>query len=688
MKKYYIPFVFFIIASISCLAQKYLYFESYNIDSLLNILPDQVSEDRVNTLNKLGITLSYQNAILSKQYADEALQLAREINYEEGMADAMLNFGYIYQFDGNFPQALNNYFAALELYEKLGMKRSVGKVYHSIAYIHYLVRNYYKTVEYSYKALEVFREQTEEGITMGSARDTMMVYSGLGLINFLIGKCDESVKQTLQYLDVGKKNHFGETDMLLHTILAGERFNCSGEKDSAVIYLIKALNYPDVNPSIEALKIRAIISLGHLHYSEGVNDSAVVYYRRAYEKYNEKGFIYWAMTVSNWLGFVFYENNDLNNAEKYFLQSEKIFDELLAKRSWYRHDSLKRITTFGFELFFPMCPMQMSRMMWTAGMTMYNMLYKINEVKNKTGEAFKYHIAFSNAQDTVNKLQRNRETVELQTKYESERKDQQIINLSKENEYQDIQISQSRIILSGLLGLVILIIILAIVLIRQNKLREQQKNILLQQRLLRSQMNPHFIFNSLTSIQNFILKQDSIKASDYLSKFSDLVRNILENSTQEIVEFEKEIRTIENYLELQKVRFKDKFEYSVDIDKTIDPETSNIPPMLLQPFLENSIEHGFKNKKEKGYIRVRFTSKNNIMYVELEDNGIGREMAQEIMLKQNKDHMSLATEITRERIHILNKKLKKKIVLNIQDLKDEKNQPIGTRVVFEIPCLS
>ena len=110
--------------------------------------------------------------------------------------------------------------------------------------------------------------------------------------------------------------------------------------------------------------------------------------------------------------------------------------------------------------------------------------------------------------------------------------------------------------------------------------------------------------------------------------------------------------------------------------------------MLLQPFIENSIEHGFRNKKTKGNIRICFTYENYILLVELEDNGIGREKSKKILLEQNKDHKSLATIITRERIQVLNKKLKKKIVLTIEDLKDEKNKPIGTKVTFEIPCLS
>jgi sensor histidine kinase YesM len=123
----------------------------------------------------------------------------------------------------------------------------------------------------------------------------------------------------------------------------------------------------------------------------------------------------------------------------------------------------------------------------------------------------------------------------------------------------------------------------------------------------------------------------------------------------------------------------------IEVDESIESNTTNIPPMLAQPFIENSIEHGFKHKEGKGIIKVRIGSKNSILRIEVEDDGVGREKAIEIQLKQNKDHRSMATDITRERLKILNKKFKKKITLEIIDLKNEAGSGIGTKVVFEIP---
>jgi sensor histidine kinase YesM len=200
-------------------------------------------------------------------------------------------------------------------------------------------------------------------------------------------------------------------------------------------------------------------------------------------------------------------------------------------------------------------------------------------------------------------------------------------------------------------------------------------------------MNPHFIFNALSSIQGFIVDNDPINASLYLSRFSKLIRNILDNSAEEFVTLSKEIATIENYLALQKLRYEDKFDYSIDVDENIDPESVSVPPMLAQPFIENSVEHGIKHKATHGHIDIRFTLKDQVILFEVEDDGVGRSAAKEIEMHQQKDHRSMATAITLERLSVMNKKLRKKIHLNIADLLTDEGYPAGTKVNLEIPVI-
>nr|NQU93208.1 histidine kinase [Bacteroidota bacterium] len=474
---------------------------------------------------------------------------------------------------------------------------------------------------------------------------------------------DKVLEIYLKLLEIGKLNNFGNTETVLNTYMAGANYYLLGENDSARVYWERALAYPDENPSIEALKYRPIAQMADLYYADGKVDSAKLYKQIAIEWYSENGFLYWATDVSTSLATICFKNNEFVMAEKYFRQSEKLFKEMIDKNSWYRYDSLKYVVSYGTELYLPIPHNKMKEMMWGSGRKMYYGLYQINEANKRIEDALKYFIEYHNATDTLHKIQRSRETMELQTKYESERKDQQIETLSLENELKESRLEQNSYFLFGSVGLIIIILMFGYILIRQDKLKTNHKMILLQQKLFRSQMNPHFIFNSLTSIQGFITEKDPRTASRYLSKFAKLIRNILDSSVEEFIPLADEIATIENYLELQKVRYEGKFDYTIEVDEKIDKETISIPPMLAQPFIENSIEHGFKHKKSKGNMKIRVRLNNNLLRLEVEDDGVGREKAREILYKQNKDHKSLATAITHERIRVLNRKLKNKIQL-------------------------
>jgi LytS/YehU family sensor histidine kinase len=275
--------------------------------------------------------------------------------------------------------------------------------------------------------------------------------------------------------------------------------------------------------------------------------------------------------------------------------------------------------------------------------------------------------------------------MEMQVRYESEQKEKQIEFLSAENEMKAFKLRQSRILLFGLAGFAVLIVLLAVVLVRQFRLKERQNSLVLQQKLFRSQMNPHFIFNSLSGIHHFILHEQPSKAASYLSRFSKLIRSILHSSVEEYISLDDEKTTIENYLELQKIRFPDKFDFTVEMDEMLDAGNISIPCMITQPFVENAIEHGIKDNSGRGFVSVRFMRKNWMVRIEVEDNGIGRAKARELALKEEKVHQPLSTSIIRERIRALNKTLKKKITLDIFDLVNEKGKPSGTKVILETP---
>ncbi|MES2589300.1 MAG: histidine kinase [Bacteroidota bacterium] len=219
---------------------------------------------------------------------------------------------------------------------------------------------------------------------------------------------------------------------------------------------------------------------------------------------------------------------------------------------------------------------------------------------------------------------------------------------------------------------------------KQKKTIAEQKSNILKQKLLVSQMNPHFIFNSLNAIQNCIFKEDGLTAGTYLAQFADLMRMILDFSRKDTISLESEIKLLENYLQLQQFRFNNKFEYEVKIDSDLIASQVEIPPMLAQPFIENAIEHGIFHLKEKGLIQVKIFKRETNLRFEIEDNGIGLKKSDELKPKI-KSHESLATIITQERINALFLNTNSSFDIEIHDLCLENENQTGVRVIFEIP---
>ena len=202
----------------------------------------------------------------------------------------------------------------------------------------------------------------------------------------------------------------------------------------------------------------------------------------------------------------------------------------------------------------------------------------------------------------------------------------------------------------------------------------------LEQKSLRLQMNPHFIFNTLNSIQSFVIEKDTDNAIYYLSKFSQLMRTILQNSQQSFVPVKDELKIIKNYLELEKLRYNDIFDFQIDIDKEIDEDFIAIPPMIIQPYIENSIIHGLIHKDSKGFVNLKMKISEDYIYCTIEDNGIGREASSKLKEKLNIAHKSSGMIITQERLNILNRNEKSQVSVKIIDLTDDDGKCSGTRV--------
>ena len=225
-------------------------------------------------------------------------------------------------------------------------------------------------------------------------------------------------------------------------------------------------------------------------------------------------------------------------------------------------------------------------------------------------------------------------------------------------------------------------------LIHKNKIIEEVTNKIAEVEItaLRSQMNPHFIFNCLNSIKLYTLENDSEGASEYLTKFSRLIRLVLENSRSERVTLENELETLKLYIEMEAMRFKEKVNYKINIHEAIDTQFTEIPPLLIQPFVENAIWHGLMHKFKGGNVSIDVSLPfEDILEVQVTDDGVGREKANEYKSKTATKHKSFGMEVTNERINLINQLYKTNTRVQIIDLKNELNEAIGTKVIIQIP---
>ncbi len=268
---------------------------------------------------------------------------------------------------------------------------------------------------------------------------------------------------------------------------------------------------------------------------------------------------------------------------------------------------------------------------------------------------------------------------ELKTIYELQQREQKIAALAQENTIKDLQLGQQRIVLIAS-GVVFLLVVIAVVLfIRQYHAKAKERQLSLEQDVLRIQMNPHFIFNALASIQGFITRNKRKEAATYLAKFGELTRDILEASRLELIPIKKELEMIRNYISLENARFSKSLKLDVEL-KGIDPDDELlVPPMMIQPFLENAIKHGFK-ERESGNIVVGIEKNEQLLHLSVMDDGVGIQRDQPISDK------SLAIQITQDRLNHM-KKYTKNLQLSINNVVEDDGTVVGVRVTFDLPIV-
>jgi tetratricopeptide (TPR) repeat protein len=318
----------------------------------------------------------------------------------------------------------------------------------------------------------------------------------------------------------------------------------------------------------------------------------------------------------------------------------------------------------------------------------YLLLAQIYNSTNRIKDAFDFQKIYI---DNLNKNNFSREAVIISDLTESNLREEreQFINLQKasiekeKKAKEKLESQRTRNLLITVIIALTLILALVIMYLRTKQIRslQDQKEAEMSQALLRTQMNPHFVFNAMSVIQSYIFTHNPEKSSKFLVNFSKLMRLILENSPKEFISLELESEILEKYLNTQKLRFEERFEFEIDFDEDLIFQKAMVPPMITQPFVENAIEHGQLHTVENGKISVSASRNNDMLQIVIKDNGIGRKSSAKT--KKIKTHKSMAINMTRERIEILNRKYRSNGNLTIEDTDAKTGR--GTQVTILLP---
>ena len=308
--------------------------------------------------------------------------------------------------------------------------------------------------------------------------------------------------------------------------------------------------------------------------------------------------------------------------------------------------------------------------------------------KKDTTKAFNNYVLYKKYSDLYLKMSKTQGLAEAKIKYDADAHNKELQLLS-------LKLSNQKLLIYGFTGLFVLSLAIGVLIFSRSKIIAKRRISEMNRRIseitqanLRQQMNPHFIFNTLNSIQYYMYQHDKLATNNYLTKFASLMRKVLENSQHTSIPLRDELEALNLYLELEMIRFKDRFDYEITVDDEIDQLLYKVPTMLIQPYVENSISHGLMPCEGKGLVKIGLKLENEYIACTIEDNGIGREAAQENKRKREGNHNSLGTQIVTSRLDLVNALYGTSLKTIYTDLKNIKGESEGTRVEIQIPILT
>ncbi|MDY7396247.1 histidine kinase [Aureibaculum sp. 2210JD6-5] len=593
--------------------------------------------------------LKKSNPTKSIDQIREALLIADSNNNKQQLAASYDVLGDVYTNLKQYDLAANNYKVSIENVESTTVLLKLADAY--------LLNKEYKNSENTFKRVLEKREISDD--------QKILAYKGLGDVYLKSKKYNDAIAQYQTALKLAQKQKNTSQITDLNTKISSA-FEASGQIVQAENFLnLAKTNVRAQSPKEEAIQSQRTADF----YSRNNNIDKEVQQRK--------------QTLKN------LEEADVNEVVSEDIVLNKPKAKLELGNALIKQNNFKEAI--------PILEESASEAESTEDiLTQKNAVQRLSEVyatlgdDNKALNNYQKYVSlvdklYQQKEDEINAIvSLNKELSEKQNRITSLEKDRELTEskyklFETENELTAENDRRQKIIIYALLGGLLLLLFSLFWMIRSNKQRRLANN-LLALKSLRTQMNPHFIFNALNSVNSFIAQNDERTANRYLTDFSTLMRSVLNNSEEDFISLEKEIELLELYLKLEHSRFKDKFDYELTIDKNIDQGQFQIPPMLLQPYVENAVWHGLRYKKEKGFLKVSLDKVDDeTIKIEISDNGIGRSKSKALKTEHQKKQKSKGMQNIKQRIKILNQMYKDKVDVFIEDMYDDKT---GTKVVL------
>jgi tetratricopeptide (TPR) repeat protein len=684
---------------------------SLPIDSLKKALPLLHDSARVDCLNELS--RSDMEEMVS-MHPDSALLLTRRayseassIHYIKGLGDASVGYGVIARWAlWDFYKMEQHYREAISCYEKIGTDDGLGRAYLGLGDA-LILQDVPDEAKKAFEQSVIHFRKTGNRVMLAELIEQFgAVYNKKGDFQ----KWFEYVKMGLR-----EKKRIGDKRGIVPSFYRlASIYQSVGDYETALDYF--RLSFQQARSQL--MQWHIYNSMGIVFFNLKNYDSSFYYFRKMYQ--------YAPINAGAIVGM-----GRISLLRKEYERALQFFEEALT--TFKKSNNLSEKTTVFVEMGKTHAEMkhyktalQFARISLATALendwkdviqNAYEIYWNVYEALHQKDSAYFYYRKFVTLKDTLNdarlKLQHLQKLALYKVEAKEEEQQARIALLDKDNQIKQQQLQEESLQKKILVGSLATLVLLGIILFRnailkrknekhrrelaenelqiqklegeKTKAELQQQAAELEMQVLRAQMNPHFIFNCLSSINHFILKNETATASDYLTRFSSLIRMGLNNSKHKYVTLSEELDCLELHIQLEQLRFKNSFRYIIKCSENIDTEDLLVPPLLLQPFVENAIWHGLMLKKGTGKLDIRLQLKEEALECTITDNGIGRKAASDLNNKTATKYKSMGLQITQERIALLDKEQGENSIA-IEDLYDDTGNASGTKVTLRIKC--